>query len=298
MKVVRTSSQHHMYEYSVSTTLFSPSYSKVFTAGNNSGLVATDAQKNAVYAVAKRTRADTPEQFGVDLVRHFLAEYPVLSRARADVRMVVWDRAVVDGESHSHGWIKRGSESPSAGVEMEREGGEGGEGGEVSVTARVGGWTVFKSTQSGFAGYLTDKYTLLPPCTERCLSTELSAEWKYSWKYSPASAASAASAPGSGTPTFDFAGSRSAVMRELTRGVFGPAQVGVFSPSLQATIYDAACLVLSSVPSIASIKIDTPNKHYLPCLQLEEMGETFDNDIFVPTDEPSGTITCTVAREA
>ena len=37
------------------------------------------------------------------------------------------------------------------------------------------GLTILKTTQSGFEGYHMDKYTLLPPCDDRCLATEV---WK------------------------------------------------------------------------------------------------------------------------
>jgi urate oxidase len=410
MKVVRSAEKHFAYEYSVDTTLFSPEYEKVFTAEDNSGLVATDTQKNTVYVIAKRTEANSPEQFGIDLCKHFISEvsarakraharaigsdrrlqptrattdasdnrrerqptrattdasdnrhsrattdtregrrrlrgapssnarempqqppsfalaslaqcssnnflllrslcsrgapttclflcslrsppaslapppptphltlraqYPVLTAAQAEVRMTLWERAVVDGEEHEHGWIKQSPEQAVAVVKLVREG-------EVfSVRSFVKGMTIFKSTQSGFADYHMDKYTLLPPCTERCLSTELTAEWGYT-----------------DIAGVDFADARAGVRAQLIKGIFGPAKGGVFSVSLQATIYDAGCLVLTEVACVSEIKIDTPNKHYLPYRQLEALGEVFEDDIFVPTDEPSGTITCTVARE-
>lgn len=170
MKVVRTGSKHFCYEYSVDTTLFSPAYEKVFTQEDNGGLVATDTQKNTVYVVAKRTKADSPEQFSVDLCKHFLQEYPVLTAAEATVRMVLWERAVVGGEEHEHGWIKVGPEQAVAVAHMTRENSV------VTVRSFIVGMTIFKSTQSGFADYHMDQYTQLPPCTERCLSTE-KAEW-------------------------------------------------------------------------------------------------------------------------
>ena len=52
---------HSVSEYKVATTLFSPDYERVFTKGVNAALVATDTQKNTVYALAKRTEAKTPE---------------------------------------------------------------------------------------------------------------------------------------------------------------------------------------------------------------------------------------------
>ncbi len=277
MKVVRSAAKHICYEYSVNTTLYSPTYERVFTAEDNSELVATDTQKNTVYIVAKRTKADSPEQFGVDLCKHFISEYSILTAAEAEVNMVLWERAVVDGSEHDHGWIKKGPETAAAKVRLDREGGA------LSVTSFIKTMTIFKSTQSGFDNYHMDKYTLLPPCDERCLSTEMDATWTY--------------VSGAGGDGFDFTANRSTVREQLVKGIFGPSSGGVFSVSLQATIYDAGCLVLTAASEVASIKIDTPNKHYLPFRQLEKFGETFEDDIFIPTDEPSGTITCTVVRE-
>ena len=79
------------------------------------------------------------------------------------------------------------------------------------------------------------------------------------------------------------------------RGFFGPPHSGVFSPSLQATIYDAGCLALKAAPELAEIDIDTPNLHYLPMKALDRLGEKFEDDIFVPTSEPSGSIKCTAS---
>ncbi|GMI14018.1 hypothetical protein TrVE_jg7449 [Triparma verrucosa] len=278
MKVVRTEAKHFCYEYSVDTTLYSPTYERVFTADDNTDLVATDTQKNTVYVVAKRTKADSPEQFAVDLCKHFLSEYSILTGAEALVRQVVWERAVVDGSDHDHGWIKRGPEMNVGHCKFDRD--------DVPVvTSKLQGYTIFKSTQSGFANYLQDKYTLLPPCEERCLSTEMDATWTY-----------AGDIDGDCGGSFDYSSLRTTVVSELTKGIFGPASGGVFSVSLQATIYDAGCMVLTACPDVKNIKIETPNKHYLPYRQLETLGETFEDDVFTPTDEPSGTIQCIVER--
>ena len=276
MKVVRTESTHFCYEYRVDTTLFSPTYERVFTKDDNSELVATDTQKNTVYVVAKKTKADSPEQFAIDLVKHFLSEYEILTGAQAVVRQVIWERVMVDGQEHDHGWIKKGPETNVAIAKLGREGG-------LSVTSKLSTLTIFKSTQSGFADYLQDKYTLLPPCDERCLSTEMDATWTYACDV--------------GGGEYDFVGLRKTVVANLVKGIFGPSKGGVFSVSLQATIYDAGCMVLTESEDVKDIKIETPNKHYIPYRQLAHLGEIFDDDIFVPTDDPSGTIQCVLTRE-
>ena len=270
LKVHRTEEKHNVYEYTVATKLFFEGYSKVFTDNDNSNLVATDTQRNTVYVVAKRTKADSPEQFAIDISQHFLNQYPMLEAAQVEVNQVLWQR---EGQHH-HGFLKHSPEIASATVRLER-------GGKPHITSEILGMTLLKTTMSGFENYLMDEYTLLPPTQERCLSTELNATWNIS----------------NHTPTHEFNILRQKVRDQLIQGLLGPPEKGVYSISLQATIYDAACLVLTKCPQVESIAINTPNKHYIPFHSLKQLGETFENDIFIPTDEPSGSIYCKVVRE-
>jgi hypothetical protein len=80
--------RHEISEFTVQTRLFSSEYSRVFTEEDNSGLVATDTQKNTVYVVAKRTACETPEQFGIDVAEHLLREYPILSKVEVETTQV------------------------------------------------------------------------------------------------------------------------------------------------------------------------------------------------------------------
>mmetsp|Transcript_88695 Transcript_88695/g.177345 ORF Transcript_88695/g.177345 Transcript_88695/m.177345 type:complete len:345 (+) Transcript_88695:58-1092(+) len=270
--------KHSVSEFTVHTKLFSPEYAKVFTGEDNDSLVATDTQKNTVYVIAKRTAAESPEQFGLDLAKHFLRTYPVLTAAEVEVEECLWERASVDGQPHDHAFTKVSPERACAVVRLARGAEE-----LPHVKSSIRGMTVLKTTQSGFSDYLKDSYTLLPDTDDRCLATELSAEWTFNGR------------------CVDYSKARAEVRAKLLKGIFGPSHQGVFSVSLQATIYDAACLALSAVPELESINISTPNIHYLPTGQLLERlkvvkpGETV-RDVFIPTSEPSGTIFCEVKR--
>ena len=268
LKVDRSKDAHKVYEYTVATKLFFEGYSRVFTNNDNSDLVATDTQRNTVYVVAKRTRANSPEQFAIDICEHFLKEYPLLEAVEVEADQVLWERS---GGSHIHAFLKNAPETASTKVRLER-------GGKAHVTSYIKGMTVLKTTLSGFEDYLMDEYTLLAPTAERCLSTELDATWTYTYD------------------TRDFNAIRQTLREQLILGLFGPPQTGVYSVSLQATVYDAACLILSKCSQIESIAISTPNKHYIPFTQLNQLGEKFEDDIFVPIDAPSGSIYCKVAR--
>ena len=118
--------------------------------------------------------------------------------------------------------------------------------------------------------------------------------WQVTWTYN-------AGKDKAGKPAkVDYANVRKTLREELQRGFFGPAKGGVYSASLQATIYDAGCLVLKALPPVSTISIYTPNMHMIPFYQLKQLGgqtaQPFADDVFVATSDPAGTIYCTVSR--
>jgi len=270
--------KHDIAEFCVRVWLYSDDYEKVYTKEDNTDLVATDTTKNTVYVVAKRTACETPEQFGIDVCSHFLSEYPILSKVMVEVDEKPWGRAVVNGEEHDHSFVLGSNEFARAVVTTTRS--QSGAINKPCVVSSIQNMTILKTTQSGFEEYMQDKYTLLPPCTERCLATELTAEWTFM----------------KSDPPPDFAAIRRTVREQLKAGIFGPARGGIYSPSLQATIYDAGCMVLDAAPHVKDLQLFTPNLHYLPARFLDSLTEKFEDDIFVPTSEPSGTICCKIAR--
>ena len=221
----------------------------------------------------------------------------MLSGVEADIKMTKWSRAVVDNEPHNHGFEKLSPQTESALVQMKRADSQNAELdlGVPKVTSYIKDMTILKTTNSGFEKYLIDKYTLLPQTAERCMATELDCTWMYDDDLKHVSTLNEESL-GSAENAINYTSIREKVREQICMGFFGPAEKGVYSASLQATIYDIGCLVLQACPQIKTCKIDTPNLHYLPMKTLELLGEKFEDDVFVPTSEPSGTITCTVGR--
>jgi len=202
----------------------------------------------------------------------------MLTTVEVDIGMTKWTRTIVEGEEHNHGFVKQSPELDSANVTMSRSE-NGADLDAPKVTSYIKKMTVMKTTNSGFESYLIDKYTLLPQTSERCMATELDCTWSYV-----------------SNNQLDYFEIREKLRSQILLGFFGPAEKGVYSPSLQATIYDIGCLILQAVSEIETTRIDTPNLHYLPMKALDQLGEKFEDDIFIPTSEPSGTITCTVGR--
>ena len=70
---------------------------------------------------------------------------------------------------------------------------------------------------------------------------------------------------------------------------------GHISKSVQETLYAMAESALEAVPLIDEIRLTMPNKHCL-LVDLSRFGQDNPNEIFVPTDDPSGYIEATVRR--
>jgi len=67
------------------------------------------------------------------------------------------------------------------------------------------------------------------------------------------------------------------------------------SLSVQHTLYDMGKAALDVAPEIARIHLSLPNLHHLPA-DLTPFGLDNPNHIFVPIDEPHGTIEATIER--
>jgi hypothetical protein len=91
---------------------------------------------------------------------------------------------------------------------------------------------VLKTTQSGYEGYLKDQYTLLGETRERMMATSMTATWRYAFQ------------------PLDYDAAFTAVRGALVDGVFGPPKGGVYSPSVQYTLYQMALLALERVPQV------------------------------------------------
>ncbi|CAI5986970.1 unnamed protein product [Closterium sp. NIES-64] len=118
--------------------------------------------------------------------------------------------------------------------------------GQHRVKTGVEEYSMLKTTQSGFEGFIRDQNTLLPDTRERILATTVQATWSYSRD----------------PPCFNAA--YSAAKAALTDTFFGPPQGGVYSPSVQRTLFLMGEEVLSRVPEADSVHLKLPNLHFIP----------------------------------
>jgi urate oxidase len=268
-------------EWNVAVSVVSdclPSY----TSDDNSTIVATDSIKNTVYVKAKEcAEVVSMEQFAVILGRHFTFFYPQVSEATVTIVERPWERVDVDGKPHSHGF-KVGAEKHTTEVIVKKSG-------RLLINSGIQGYSLLKTTQSGFEGFVRDRYTLLRDVRERMVATEVTAWWRYPFEH----VSQIPSKP------FCFTQRYQDVKKVLSETFFGPPDVGVYSPSVQNTLYLMGKEVLSRFPDISSIQLKMPNLHFLPVnlSSKENPGLVkFADDVYLPTDEPHGTIEATLSR--
>jgi urate oxidase len=148
-------------------------------------------------------------------------------------------------------------------------------GARTAVSAGLQDLSVMKTTQSGYTGFNRDALTTLPETRERMLATIVAATWTYA------------------QPPADYDAAYDATLAALCETFFGPARGGVYSPGVQATLYAMGSAALARVPAMDNITLTLPNLHFLPLLPA---GIPFDNDVYVATSEPHGTIQATISR--
>jgi urate oxidase len=268
--VRRDPDRHHLRDLTVAVAL-EGDFDAVHTRGDNAGVVATDTMKNTVYAFARDRLTGSPEDFALELARHF-AGYDVCARAIVDVAEHGWSRVAADGQEAPDAFVRSGDLTRLARVSVDRDG-------AVEVEAGLDDLTVMKTTKSGFSGFDRDEYTTLPDVDDRLMATKVRATWGYDERALAAT-------------SFDFdaawARAKAALLHSLAEH---------FSPSVQASIWIMGTEVMDAEPSIQWVRMVLPNLHHW-LVDLEPFGLDNPGEVFVSTTEPHGLIDATVHRRA
>ncbi|NP_001266028.1 uricase-2 isozyme 1-like [Cicer arietinum] len=272
--------RHFVVEWRVSINLLSDCVNS-YIRDDNSDIVATDTMKNTVYAKAKEcSEILSAEDFAILLAKHFTSFYRQVTTAIVNIVEKPWERVSVDGQPHEHGF-KLGSEKHTTEAIVKKSG-------ALQLTSGIEGLSLLKTTKSGFEGFIRDKFTALPETRERMLATEVTALWRYTYE-------SFYSIPQK--PLY-FTDKYLDVKRVLVDTFFGSPKEGVYSPSVQSTLYQMGKATLNRFPDIASIQLKMPNIHFLPVNLSNKDGHIvkFDDDVYLPTDEPHGSIEASLSR--
>lgn len=258
--VSRNGSVHTIKDLTVSTSLRGD-LADTHLTGDNAKVLATDTQKNTVYAFAKEAPVGEIEDFALRLGRHFVSSQEAITGARVLIDEHAWDR--IDG--HDHSFVQGSNEKRTTAVTIE--------GSQAWVVSGVRDLVVLKSTGSEFHGYPKDPYTTLKETNDRILATSVTARWRYAgvdvdWAKS-------------------FAEIRSIMLKTFA---------DKHSLSLQQTLYAMGEAVLQARPEVAEVRLSMPNKHHF-LVDLSAFGLENDNEVFYAADRPYGLIEGSILRD-
>jgi len=268
VKVDRDQPRHRITDLSVTSQLRGD-FTVAHTEGDNSPVVATDTQKNTVFAFA-RDGIGSPEEFAIRLAEHFTTSFDWVTGGRWGVKQYTWEHiptSLTDdaaGGEHNHSFVKGGTETRTAVVQRD--------GDEVFVVAGLEDLSVLKSTGSEFKGFPRDRYTTLEETDDRILATSVTARWRYLRQ------------------DVDFDAAYADVRRILLETF-----ADVHSYALQQTLYQMGARVLEAHPVIGEIKFSMPNLHHF-LVDLKPFGLDNPNEVFYAADRPYGLIEAEVRR--
>ena len=234
--------------------------------GDNSKVLATDTQKNTVYALSSDLGPVEPEVLALELARHFVASQKAIKRARLKIEEYPWEPVGAAG----HSFARRGGMIRGTRVVHDQKTG-------TSVVSGVDGLTVLNTTRSEFWGFPRDPYTTLAETQDRVLATEVSAWWRFR------------SADG-----FDGPGWAGAFRAAC--GALLAAFSETYSYSLQQTLYAIGEGVLGALPEVCEVRLALPNKHHF-LVDLAPFGRENPNEVYYAADRPYGLIEGTVLAD-
>ena len=142
------------------------------------------------------------------------------------------------GREHSHAFYSVPSLTRVAEVVFAR-------GRLPEVTSGLRNLRVLKTTQSAFVNFVDDEFRTLPDAKDRLFSTIVTADWKYN-----------------NVRGLDFDSVFSTVRDTILEVFAGPADTGIFSPSVQNSQFLTQKLILEKFPKIESVSMEMPNVHY------------------------------------
>ncbi|HEX4727078.1 MAG TPA: urate oxidase [Jatrophihabitans sp.] len=264
VRVTRDGDRHQLKDLNVSTALRGD-FAAAHLAGDNSHVIATDTQKNTVFAFAERYGVGEIEDFALRLGRHFVESFDWVSGARVSIEEYGWDRIEVDGAEHGHAFSRAGGGTRTTVVTVH--------GGNAWVISGLTDLVVLKSTGSEFIGFPRDEYTTLADDRDRILATAVTARWRYT----------------------DSAGDWATSYAEVRR-ILLESFARKHSLALQQTLYYMAEQVLEARPEVAELRMSMPNKHHF-LVDRSPFGLVNDRAVYHVADRPYGLIEGTVLRD-
>lgn len=263
VRITRDTARHEIDDLNVTSQLRGD-FAAAHIDGDNAHVVATDTQKNTVYAFAK-DGVGTPEDFLLRLGQHFVDDFEWVTGGRWAAEKYSWNRIEANGATHDHAFVKGGTETRTAVVTIDK--------GTPTVISGLQDLAVLKSTGSEFTGFPRDGYTTLQEATDRILATAVTSRWRYN------------------ALGLDYDGIFASV-----RAILLETFATTHSLALQQSLFQMGTKVLEAHPEIDEIKFSMPNLHHF-LVDLSPFGRENPNEVFFASDRPYGLIEAVVTRE-
>lgn len=264
MKVDREGERHRVDEWNVEVWL-KGDFQSCFEDGDNSRILPTDTMKNTVYYLARLSKATTVEEFAAELVAYLMENNAQVEEAGASISVAPWVPLVAGGQQHGTAFMQAGIARDTTTVTLAR-------GAALKIVSGFRDLAILKTAKSGFSGYIKDKLTTLKETHDRLFGTLAASEWTYS------------------ADGVNYKAARRRILDALLN-----AFAVHDSLSVQQTLFAMGKAALDAESAISEIHLSMPNKH-CNLLDLTPLGLDNPNHIFVPTDEPHGSIEATVRR--
>ncbi|KQO78791.1 MULTISPECIES: factor-independent urate hydroxylase [unclassified Methylobacterium] len=265
LRLARESARHAVRELTL-TVLLEGDFGAAWTAGDNRQVIATDSIKNIVNVTAAQYVEAETEAFVGHVAALFLERYAQVAAVTIEALETRWLRRTVDGVPHAHTFTLDGNGAPFVRLVADRTG--------AVLQSGLRGYTLMKTTESGWADFVDDAFRTLPDTHDRICATSMDATWTWT------------------APPTDPVATNATVLDTLIT-VFATT----YSAGVQDSMYRMGEAVLAARPDIAEIHFAMPNKHYLP-MNLAPFGIAHGGQVFLPTDEPHGQIEATLTRGA
>jgi urate oxidase len=264
-KITRYDDHHDFKEIHVNIQL-EGDFTTVYTEGDNTSVLPTDTMKNTIYALAQDHPLSTIEDFALFLTNYFLENNPQVEKVRIDITQIRWERMSLKGVAEPHTYIGGSNEKWTTHVQQDRQ--------KTAIQSGIKEMRILKTTHSEFVDYVVDKFTTLPPTSDRIMATELECIWYYNHAQHA-----------------DFQ-----LLRNKARENLLTSFAAHHSLSVQHTLYAMGEAVLKNVMEATEINMKMPNLHYIP-FNMKPLGLENRNEIFVASGDAFGYITGTLKRE-
>ncbi|WP_205829553.1 factor-independent urate hydroxylase [Microbacterium sp. MEC084] len=269
VRITRDTDRHEIEDLTVTSQLRGEALAGSFLTGDNSKIVATDTQKNTIFALAKKHGVGSPERFLTLLAEHFTGSFDWIEGGLWQAEQHEWERIAVAGRPHDHSFVRKGQGTRLATVQVAD--------GATHITGGVKDLVVLKSTGSEFRGYPRTEYTTLPETDDRIMATSVTARWRY--------------LPEAVSDGVDYDAVYAAVVQALLEQF-----AEVHSLALQQTLFEMGRAAIVACPALAEIRFAMPNKHHF-AYDLARFGLENRNEVFIADDRPYGLIEGTVVRD-